>query len=280
MVFIKTDVSLLRNVDTACREIQAKEDKVNLLFLTSSFLSFDGRNGLYLPLPISAYHTSDSLPPETSEGIDKRLCLNYYSRMRFVHNLLPQLTAAANDAGSLSRVVSVLSAGHEGPVVEDDLELKRNFSFVNCRNHGCVMNDFACEELAKHHPGTAFLHVYPGLVRTGILDHGGLLLKVLGRLMMTLLFAMEVSAHESGERNLFHASAPLFAPRATAGPDAAMGSDGTRGSGAYLLNWDGKPIGNAKVLDAMRQKQLGQRIWEHTLEVFGRLEQQNHAQQS
>lgn len=43
--FIKSDVSLLRNVDSVCEEIKAKEEKVNLLCLTPGYLSFESRNG-------------------------------------------------------------------------------------------------------------------------------------------------------------------------------------------------------------------------------------------
>lgn len=193
--------------------------------------------------------------------------------MRFVQNLLPELTAASKEPHSLSRVVTVLSAGSEGPLVEDDLELKHNFSLRNCGSHAVIMNDFACEELAKHHPGTAFVHVCPGFVKTGILDHGGMLMKLLGSVTKTVLSPMAVSPEESGERNLFHGSASMFAPRASAGQDAAVGSDGTKGSGAYLVNWNGKKVGNQKILDALREKQMGKTIWEHTLEVFRRVEQ-------
>ena len=193
--------------------------------------------------------------------------------MRFVHNLLPELTAASKEVNSLSRVVTVLSAGYERPLIEDDLELKHNFSLRNCLTHAVVMTDFACEELAKQHPGTAFVHVYPGFVKTGIVDHGGLLTKVLGRVMQTVLSPMAVSPEESGERNLFHGSASMFAPRASAGQDAAVGTDGTKGSGAYLVSWNGKKVGNQKILDALREKQMGKTIWEHTLEVFRRTEQ-------
>ncbi|MCJ1385007.1 hypothetical protein MMC17_008125 [Xylographa soralifera] len=254
VVFIKADTSLIKNVDAVCKEIQSKEDKINFLFLTTGYLAFDGRN-------------------ETSEGIDKKFCLYYYSRMRFVCNLLPELTAASKEPNSLSRVVTVLSADYEGPIVEHDQELKHNFSFRSSHNHTSVMNDFACEELAKQHPGTAFVHLHPGYVKTGIMDHGGMLMKVLGMVVKTVLWPMAVSPEESGERNLFYGSASMFAPKATAGEDAAVGSDGTKGSGAYLMSWKGTQAGNRKVLDPLREKQMGKTIWEHTLEVFRKAEQ-------
>jgi short-subunit dehydrogenase len=44
--FIQSDVSLLLNVDKVCDEIQAKEDKINLLFLSAGILTMKGRDGM------------------------------------------------------------------------------------------------------------------------------------------------------------------------------------------------------------------------------------------
>lgn len=45
MDFIKSDITLLRNVDKACETIQGKEDRINLLFMTPGFASLKGRDG-------------------------------------------------------------------------------------------------------------------------------------------------------------------------------------------------------------------------------------------
>ena len=47
--FVKADLTLLRNVDQACRELQAQEEKINLLFMTPGFLSTGGRDGTAPP---------------------------------------------------------------------------------------------------------------------------------------------------------------------------------------------------------------------------------------
>ena len=41
------------------------------------------------------FHSPTDLLTETVEGLDRKFSLNYSSRMRFVTNLLPQLTAAS-----------------------------------------------------------------------------------------------------------------------------------------------------------------------------------------
>lgn len=48
--FIETEISLIKNVDLACEEIKSKEKKVDILFLSAGFLSWDGRNGMAVPI--------------------------------------------------------------------------------------------------------------------------------------------------------------------------------------------------------------------------------------
>lgn len=43
--FIKSDVSRLQDVDQACKEIQSKENKINLLVLSAGILTMKGRDG-------------------------------------------------------------------------------------------------------------------------------------------------------------------------------------------------------------------------------------------
>lgn len=94
--FLQKDISLLRNVDELCEEILKREPKINCLFLTAGYLTLSGRT-------------------ETVEGIDRKMSVNYYSRVRWMMNLMPALTAAS-DRNELSRVITVLAAGSEGDV--------------------------------------------------------------------------------------------------------------------------------------------------------------------
>lgn len=47
--FVQGDLTLLKNVDKVCEDIKAKEEKINLLFMTTGFLTMAGRNGKELP---------------------------------------------------------------------------------------------------------------------------------------------------------------------------------------------------------------------------------------
>ncbi|KAJ9311065.1 hypothetical protein DTO271D3_8654 [Paecilomyces variotii] len=258
--FIKSDVSLLRNVDEACEDIKKREDKVNLLFMSCGFLSTKGRD-------------------ETSEGLDKKLNVHYYSRMRFIYNLLPQLTAASttttttNSRSPLSRVISVLGAGQEGPLNLTDLALKHTYSLRTCGAHAITMNSLMTHELASQNPGTSFIHTYPGVVKTGIMRDLGPLARFGAEVFSVLAKPFFVPVEESGERHLYAATSQSFIPKrdgdGPAAAAAAVGSDGVKGSGGYLLNWNGDVVGKQQdLLRKYREEGVGKTVWQHTLDVF------------
>ena len=190
--------------------------------------------------------------------------------MRFTSNLLPLLSRAAGE-NELSRVITILAGGREAKMNEDDLELKQNFSLSNCANHATSMNSLACEELAKANPGTSFLHISPGFVKTSLGSQFSFPLRVATQALGFVLTPLAVPLGESGERHLFHATAKEYAAKAVAGSEAVRGSAGEKGSGAYLLNWDGKVVGNDKVMKDFRERGVGAKVWEHTLEIFKRI---------
>ncbi|KAF2000749.1 hypothetical protein P154DRAFT_522343 [Amniculicola lignicola CBS 123094] len=252
--FIKSDVSLLKGVDEACKEIAAKEKKVNLLFMTVGYLTMKGRN-------------------ETPEGIDKKMSVHYYARMRFVQNLAPLLTTAAPE---LSRVVSVmdprLGRGSKEPNWAD-LSLKTSFSLQNCATHTSAMQNYALEHFAAAYPKTSFSHAYPSMVDTGVTKVFGPIgqpfMKATIAVMKKLNVAIDLG--ESGERHLYAATAPQFAPRATAIEGVARGMDEVAGSGAYSLNWDGEVTGESKNAAKWREEGAVEKVWSHTEEVWRKI---------
>jgi hypothetical protein len=44
-IFIKKDISVLKNVDEVCEELQRREKKINVLFLSAGYMSLSGRKG-------------------------------------------------------------------------------------------------------------------------------------------------------------------------------------------------------------------------------------------
>lgn len=259
--FIEADVSLIRNVDKACENIKKHEKALNLLFMTPGGLSLVGRR-------------------ETSEGIDRLFALRYYSRMRFVQNLLPLLENAQTMPG---RVVSVLGGGFEGDINTKDLELKQGYNIYSCAMHSVTMTSLAMEHLAASHRAS-FVHVYPGLVGTNIYTNSFAppLAAVYNYGMWPLMYPFSVNIDECGQRHLFHSTSArypvnkLLSPsksQGTAVPDSlqtAVGSNGNVGSGAYLMNWKGDTSAGGKTMQKLREQGVAQVVWEHTTQLLDR----------
>lgn len=80
-------------------------------------------------------------PAETAEGLDRTMSLLYYSRIRFVTNLIDLLQAEQKTA----HVISVYGAGLEGKLFKDDISLRHHYSFANARSHIVHMTTMAFE---------------------------------------------------------------------------------------------------------------------------------------
>lgn len=231
---------------------------------------------------------------ESPEGLDRKLTLNYYSRMRFISNLLPQLRNATTVAPHFSRTLSVLGAGTERKVNFDDLELKNNFSGIRCAAHSIVMNDFMTEEFAKREPAISFIHSFPGLVNTGVARELPAWIRIPVKALFPLFSAFSVGAEETGARQLFIATSGLYppakpfesAPLASGVPapqgikKVMTGSDGKEGSGGYLVNWNNEITGKQDLLKEYHEKGFGPTAWKHTIGIFERVEKINQQRAS
>lgn len=100
--------------------------------------------------------------------------------------------------------------------------------------------------------------------------------------MLPLVKPFTVSLQESGERHLFHATSARYSPSGVRDPpgagvalpkgvEVAKGWDLKVGSGCYVLNWDGKKVGDEELFEEYRKREMGKKIWEHTQEVFDRV---------
>jgi hypothetical protein len=91
------------------------------------------------------------------------MSLQYYSRLCLAINLLPLLTKSSSP-----RIISILAAGHEGPIDPNDFELRTHYSFRRAFVAAATMTDLALESLAKEYPTVSFIHSFPGQVNTDI----------------------------------------------------------------------------------------------------------------
>lgn len=177
--------------------------------------------------------------------------LRYYSRMRFVENLLPALEAAKSP-----RVISILAGGQEMMIEEDNLDLRKHFSFSASNGYPATMTTLAFEVLASQHPSVSFLHVFPGVVATPLMKNS--MGSVVGTIVGFLIKPMSISAEESGEWQTWLSTSPNFTPK-------------NSGQGAYILNYDGKDTTNQSLMTQLREKGLPEIVWKHTQDTFGRI---------
>lgn len=54
--FVHCDAARLKSVDEACKTIQEKEDKVNLLFMTAGKIAFKGPDGTFFSMSMNHLH--------------------------------------------------------------------------------------------------------------------------------------------------------------------------------------------------------------------------------
>lgn len=218
---------------------------------------------------------------ENGEGMDCKMAVNYYSRVRCIFRMMP-LLKAASEAGELSRVITVLAAGSEGDVRLDDLGLQHNFTLHACLAHCVVMTDFMIGELAKRYPGTAFSHSYPGTVKTGIANQLSGPVRLAVKVMYAVMTPWIINVQESGERHFFQMTSKCY-PSANGGVGIEIPEgmsvfadlNGKVGGGAYLLDWDGKTAGDEALLSKYRAIDMGTKVWEHTMEVFASADKMN-----
>lgn len=226
--FKKHDVTLIRDCDELCKALNASEKKVNLLFLSAGFLTTAGRT-------------------ETVEGIDKKLAVNYYGRWRIVEQLMPLLKNASEN-GENTRVVSVLQPGNEGPVEEDDLDLKKNFTLFKANRHIVEFNSLAVARFAKQHPNMSFIHAHPGFVSTAIARELPWALRVgtnaLARFIAT-------SPETSAEKSFYLGwSAPEFK------------------TGSHIVSAKLKEMQPDIEKKGFLSPELQEKVWNHTQQIF------------
>ncbi|KAK1534857.1 uncharacterized protein CCOS01_03609 [Colletotrichum costaricense] len=138
---LPADHALISDIDAAMETVLQRETKVDILFLSAGFIAFEGRQN-------------------TVEGLDPSMSTRYYARLRAVQKLLPLLHKAARP-----RVVSVLAAGLEGPMPdEEDLDLRKpgNWGYWPASVQATTMGTLALEVLARENPGYPYESIQPG----------------------------------------------------------------------------------------------------------------------
>jgi NAD(P)-dependent dehydrogenase (short-subunit alcohol dehydrogenase family) len=163
--FIKADASLLGVVDEVCQSIREKETKIDILFQSQGTLDIStgtvNASTILNNLRMMIADTDRKI--ETSEHLPLIMALHYYSRMRFITNLLPLLPLLQQS--SLGRVVIVTAGTKGGPINPSDIPGKRVLPW-KARGHLCSMITRTLEHFVKLAQGVSFVHNYPEFVAT------------------------------------------------------------------------------------------------------------------
>lgn len=205
----------------------------------------------------------------------------YYSRMRFITQLLPYLTASP----ITGRVVSIYAGGIEDGTKAGETPIgsppEDIYGVASVRKHTCFMKTFMFEEFAKQNAGRLSLsHIFPGLVDgPGFLDpempawfrFAWQLFKPLTRFFM-------VSAEHCGLTSLYLATS-AFPGRPSDDTEGkkgvAMSSNGEVGGGCYTVGSRGETGQNGISYADVREADTAQKVWSHTMSSLAEIADRN-----
>lgn len=172
---------------------------------------------------------------------------------------LPQqriLVSKARRLAPEARVISILGGAREGKVIEDDLDLERQYSLVQSAAQFATMQTLSWDYFAAQagNESRSFIHAFPGIVNTGLLSNSATgLLGVMVRILVAPLLSIVAQKPEDvGESMLFYGTAPQYA------------------KGSWSLDSDG----TSKVVSSLvqyRNQQWPRTIWEHNQRIFQRV---------
>ncbi|KAF5013662.1 hypothetical protein FDECE_354 [Fusarium decemcellulare] len=254
-IFIKEDMSLLKNVDKVCEDIKSKESALNVLFMSQGTLKYG---------------------VDTAEGFPLITGLTIYSRNRLAANLLPLLQKAP----SLRRVVTVMAGTKEGQFFIEDVA-GRNLAarISSARGHMTTALTLSLEALARQAPEVSFIHNFPGAVDTDLIRKDDGFMMQVAKQIFRLGFTIRgkwVPKDECGERHAWLCLSSRFPAKQDEekeGAVAAVGADGKNGSGVYSVDWDGESASGevVKLLDGYREEGMVDKLWKHMEDEFVRV---------
>ena len=248
------DLGLVRDADAAAKAIAETASKIDLLIMSPGYAAL--------------------FRDESAEGLDRQFCIQYYSRMRFLTTLAPLLRKSPSP-----RVVSVLSAGNEGQIWEDDFLFKtrplRKGLGAPMSMTTLFMQEFARQEGNEK---MVLAHIYPGWVGdTGFKVYGipWPLQWVFDWLVIPLGKRIAYTSEEAGERVVFAATSGRFRrlkDRMSAeGSLVQKGVDGMVGSGVYIIGAATQTLEANKTLKKLQANGMARKVYEHTTTEFERI---------
>ncbi|KAH9906962.1 hypothetical protein F4778DRAFT_800897 [Xylariomycetidae sp. FL2044] len=240
IIFVEADLSLIADIDAACKQIKEAEQRVDYLCMSPGGMPFQG----------AVY---------TKENLELSFAVSYYSRLRIVSNLLPLLRSSPHP-----RVLSILKGTREKRINEDDIGLEKQWTITGLVNHSTICTDMAFDYLAADdlNKNVIFLHATPGFVNTGTprttypSKKDGILwwafLSVMQIVSGWMIRSFGYDLSESGERHAF-----------------LLTSDGFS-AGSWQTNKFNDVVPPNGALQYYQKHGWAPRIWDHTLHVWER----------
>ena len=265
-IFVQADnLALIGDVDATSAKIlnmerERQDPRIDLLVQTQAQILFGPRK-------------------DTGEGLDQMMSLVYYSRIRFISQLMPLLEVSSSPDGA--HVVSVDAAGTVGKLFRNDLSLldPSHYNYMNVKSHAAYMTTMAFEKLASQHRHLAFVYTYPGFVFGPAIEDPSLpwwfkAPMAIAKPLLRMTFA--TPPEESGSRTLFLAT-PAFASAQSNRDKGELvnGTNGSSGSGCYAVGSRCDPIAtrsDTTLYHELREDGFLEEVWAHTMETFHRIE--------
>lgn len=166
----------------------------------------------------------------------------------------------------------------EGRIFLDDIP-GRNLPgrIRSARGHLCSALTLSLEALALQAPEVSFIHSFPGSVDTDLIRRDdGLMMQFVKQFFRlgTTIMGKWVPKEECGERHAWLCLSKRFPARSENSAEAAaIGTDGTRGSGVYSVDWDGESASAevVKLLGEYREEGVVDKVWKHMEDEFVRV---------
>lgn len=203
--------------------------------------------------------------------------------MRFILQLLPYLTASPLPG----HVISIYAGGFEDGTSPGESPIgcppPATYGVTGVRKHTSFMKTFMFEELAERNAGKLSLtHIYPGLV-----DGPGFYnpemptwFRFLWRVLKPLSSFYMTSADDCGDVMTYLATS-RYPAKGTTGNEIADGVEvtistlGEPGGGCYAVGQRGDVPTNGIRYEKVRKDKTSKDVWDHTMEIFTKVEKEN-----
>lgn len=124
--FVFCDALVMANITASCAVLSEKLssaslDRINHLVLSHGWIKLSGRK-------------------ETVDGLDDMLAIRFYSRVKFIRELLPFLERA-KAAGQQAAMLSISGSKSSPPLALDDLELKKTYGALKAAGASGAYSD-------------------------------------------------------------------------------------------------------------------------------------------